>query len=124
MGRFKILFEHYRVLQDLTPLGWIHTQPTEVLQLNPPDALTHSKFLQNNLEWDPDTTVVMACSFTPGSCSLTAYRLTPLGCQWGKANRDTGPNPTGYTTNHYEKVQMLLSDVFMGTLLYNKRLFV
>jgi pre-mRNA-processing factor 8 len=68
----------------------------------------------------------MTCSFTPGSCSLTAYKLTHLGYQWGKANRDAGPNPTGYTANHYEKVQMLLSDVFMGKyfhLMHNETLF-
>ena len=53
-------------------------------------------------------------SFTPGSCSLTAYKLTPSGFDWGRQNKDTGNNPKGYLPSHYEKVQMLLSDRFLG----------
>lgn len=53
-------------------------------------------------------------SFTPGSCSLTAYKLTPAGYEWGRSNKDTGNNPKGYLPSHYEKVQMLLSDRFLG----------
>ena len=44
------------------------------------------------------------------SCSLTAYKLTPSGFEWGKQNTDKGNNPKGYLPSHYEKVQMLLSD--------------
>ncbi|TYH16625.1 hypothetical protein ES288_A05G130800v1 [Gossypium darwinii] len=73
-------------LNDLEPLGWLHTQPNELPQ--------HS--------------------FTPGSCSLTAYKLTPSGYEWGRINKDTGSNPHGYLPTHYEKVQMLLSDRFLG----------
>ena len=53
-------------------------------------------------------------SFTPGSCSLMAYKLTPSGYEWGRNNKDTGNNPQGYLPSHYEKVQMLLSDRFLG----------
>jgi len=53
-------------------------------------------------------------SFTPGSCSLTAYKLTPSGYEWGRQNTDTGNNPKGYLPSHYERVQMLLSDRFLG----------
>ena len=57
---------------------------------------------------------ISVCSFTPGSCSLTAYKLTPSGYDWGRNNKDTGNNPRGYLPSHYEKVQMLLSDRFLG----------
>jgi hypothetical protein len=53
-------------------------------------------------------------SFTPGSCSLTAYKLTPSGFEWGRQNTDKGNNPKGYLPSHYERVQMLLSDRFLG----------
>ena len=53
-------------------------------------------------------------SFTPGSCSLTAYKLTPSGYEWGRSNTDKGNNPKGYLPSHYERVQMLLSDRFLG----------
>ena len=58
--------------------------------------------------------ILTPSSFTPGSCSLTAYKLTPSGYEWGRNNRDTGNNPHGYLPSHYEKVQMLLSDRFLG----------
>lgn len=61
----------------MEPLGWIHTQPNELPQLSPQDITTHSKIMSDNPEWDGEKTVVITCSFTPGSCSLTAYKLTP-----------------------------------------------
>ena len=74
------------------------------------DVTAHAKMLQGNNSWDGERCVVVTCSFTPGSCSLTAYRLTPAGYEWGRQNRDTSTNPVGYLPSHYEKVQMLLSD--------------
>ena len=61
-----------------------------------------------------ERTVVITCSFTPGSVSLAAYKLTPAGYEWGRQNRDTGANPHGYLPTHYQRVQMLLSDQFLG----------
>jgi pre-mRNA-processing factor 8 len=89
---------------------------------------THAKILSNNPSWDGEKTIVMTCSFTPGSVSITAYRLTPSGYEFGKNNQDKGSNPKGsdhfgpysyflflgYLPSHYEKVQMLLSDRFLG----------
>lgn len=45
---------------------------------------------------------------------MTAYKLTQTGYEWGRLNKDTGSNPHGYLPTHYEKVQMLLSDRFLG----------
>lgn len=66
--------------------------------------------LEANKSWDGERCVVITCSFTPGSCSLTSYKLTPAGYEWGRQNKDTSTNPQGYLPTHYEKVQMLLSD--------------
>ncbi|GAU12484.1 hypothetical protein TSUD_230170 [Trifolium subterraneum] len=101
-------------LNDLEPLGWIHTQPNELPQLSPQDLTSHAKVLENNKQWDGEKCIILTCSFTPGSCSLTAYKLTPSGYEWGRLNKDTGSNPHGYLPTHYEKVQMLLSDRFLG----------
>ena len=101
-------------LEDLEPLGWLHTQPNELPQLAPQDVIAHSRILGDNKEWDSEKAIVITCSFTPGSCSLTAYKITPAGTEWGRANRDAGANPQGYLPTHYEKVQMLLSDRFLG----------
>lgn len=55
------------------------------------------------------------CSFTPGSCSLTAWRLTSQGFQWAKTNKDlSNPTPSGYKPEFAEKAQLLLSDIFLG----------
>ncbi|GMH03627.1 hypothetical protein Nepgr_005466 [Nepenthes gracilis] len=101
-------------LNDLEPLGWMHTQPNELPQLSPQDVTAHARILENNKQWDGEKCIILTCSFTPGSCSLTAYKLTPTGYEWGRANKDTGSNPHGYLPTHYEKVQMLLSDRFLG----------
>lgn len=101
-------------LKDMEPLGWIHTQPNELPQLSPQDITNHAKLMADNPTWDGEKTVIITCSFTPGSCSLTAYKLTPSGYEWGRANTDKGNNPKGYLPSHYEKVQMLLSDRFLG----------
>ncbi|KAG5678153.1 hypothetical protein PVAND_007848 [Polypedilum vanderplanki] len=60
-------------------------------------------------------TIIITCSFTPGSCSLTAYKLTPSGFEWGTKNTDKGNNPKGYLPSHYERVQMLLSNKFLAS---------
>ncbi|CAK7306293.1 Pre-mRNA-processing-splicing factor 8 [Vulpes lagopus] len=64
--------------------------------------------------WDGEKTIIITCSFTPGSCTLTAYKLTPSGYEWGRRNTDKGNNPKGYLPSHYERVQMLLSVRFLG----------
>jgi len=102
-------------LSDLEPLGWIHTQPNESSQLQPQDCTQHAKILEQNSSWDGEKSIILTCSFTPGSCSLTAYKITPAGYEWGRANKDmTSTNPQGYGPGHFEKVQMLLSDRFLG----------
>jgi pre-mRNA-processing factor 8 len=103
-------------LEDLEPLGWIHTQPNELPQLPAGDVVHHARLLQDNKStWDAAKAIVVTCSFTPGSCSLTAYKLTPKGYEWGQKNRESGgQNPQGYSAACYEKVQMLLSDRFLG----------
>lgn len=91
----------------------MHTQPNELPQLSPQDVTLQSKIIHQN-QWDGEKSIIITCSFTPGSVSLTAYRLTPSGYEWGRNNTDKGNNPKGYLPSHYEKVQMLLSDRFLG----------
>jgi len=104
----------HEYLNELEPLGWLHTQPTELPQLPPQDVIAHAKIMSDNQSWDGEKSIVITCSFTPGSCSLTAYKLTPQGFEWGRQNRDTGAAAQGYMPSHYERVQMLLSDKFLG----------
>ncbi|RKO89037.1 PRP8 domain IV core-domain-containing protein [Blyttiomyces helicus] len=87
----------HEYLKDYEPLGWIHTQPNELPQLSPLDVTMHARIMADNKGvWDGDKT------------------LTPGGFEWGRGNKDMGANPQGYLPSHYEKVQMLLSDRFLG----------
>jgi pre-mRNA-processing factor 8 len=52
--------------------------------------------MSDNKTWDGEKTVVITVSFTPGSCSLTAYKLTPTGFEWGKTNREHAQSYQGY----------------------------
>jgi len=75
------------------------------MKLNPYDVTMHSRLLLNNKQWDMNKSIVITLSFTPGSCLLTSYKLTPAGFEWGKNNRDIqNPEPKGFQTSFYEKV--------------------
>eukprot|EP01105_Mastigella_eilhardi_P006318 TRINITY_DN17931_c0_g1_i1.p1 TRINITY_DN17931_c0_g1~~TRINITY_DN17931_c0_g1_i1.p1 ORF type:complete len:2353 (+),score=674.91 TRINITY_DN17931_c0_g1_i1:30-7061(+) len=104
----------HEYLKDLEPLGWLHTQPTEQVQLPPQDVIQHARVTSENKTWDGERTVVITVSFTPGSCSLTAYKLTAAGYEWGRQNKDHTQNYQGFSPSHYEKVPLLLSDRFLG----------
>ncbi|KAJ1979992.1 hypothetical protein H4R33_005585 [Dimargaris cristalligena] len=109
---------HHPLIKDMEPLGWIHTQPNETAQLSPQDVTMHAKTMAEHKSWDGEATTIITCSFTPGSCSLAAYKLTPQGYEWGAQNRDTvSAQPAGYSLGHFEKVQMLLSDKYQGFFL-------
>ena len=84
--------------------------PNELPHLSSNDVIKHASILANNDQWDGEKTTIITCAFTPGSCSLTAYKLTPAGYEWGKqAKSGEGAAPT-----HAERVQILLSDRFLG----------
>ncbi|KOB73267.1 Pre-mRNA-processing-splicing factor 8 [Operophtera brumata] len=97
---------------DIKESGYTYILPKNLLKKF--DITTHAKIMSENPAWDGEKTIVITCSFTPGSCSLTAYKLTPSGYEWGAKNTDRGNNPKGYLPSHYERVQMLLSDRFLG----------
>jgi pre-mRNA-processing factor 8 len=109
---------NHPLLKGLEPLGWIHTQLAELRQLPPQDAVTVAGIMADNKSWEPERVATITCSFTPGSVSLTAYKLTPSGLEWARARRDKGGGMLdGYSPAHYTKVPMVLSDRFYGFFL-------
>ena len=75
----------------------------------------HAKTLVEHKSWHADNCIMATCAFTPGSCSLTGYRLTSAGFSWAKNNKDVNnPSPAGYKGEFAERVQLLLSDIFLG----------
>merc|ERR1712194_98227 len=114
---------NHEFLEELEPLGWVHTQPHELIQngvqvLPAPDVLMHAGIIEDSKKaWSGQNEIIITTSFTQGSCSLTAYKATDAGLQWGKKNRNIAggvANAQGYSSSCYEKVQMLLSDRFQG----------
>ena len=94
------------VVNGVSEVTWL-TCSQPVVSLTPEMAVT----------WKGQTEIVITTSFTQGSCSLTAYRVTESGIEWGKKNRNVSggvANAQGYSSSCYEKVQMLLSDRFLG----------
>jgi pre-mRNA-processing factor 8 len=114
-------------LAGLEPLGWVHSAPRELPSLPPSDALTHARMLASYPGWAPASAICLVVSFTPGSASLAAYRLTPGGVEWGAGVlKDPvavgvvmgGGAAPGYTpATHTAKAPLLLSDRFAGAVL-------
>jgi len=103
-------------LEGYEPLGWIHTQNNELGALSPVDVATHAQLIKQHKSWSTSESVTLTVAFTQGSCSLTAYRLTNSGVEWGQSvrNENGQVNPSGYLPTHFKKVQLLLSDRFHG----------
>jgi pre-mRNA-processing factor 8 len=117
------------LLQGMEPLGWIHTQPNELMQngmqvLPAPDVVMHASIIADHPnEWSGQNEIIITTSFTQGSCSLTAYRVTAAGLEWGKKSKTVVggvANASDYSSDCFEKVQMLLSDRFKGFFMVPK----
>jgi pre-mRNA-processing factor 8 len=107
---------NHKLLDDLEPLGWIHTQPNKSPELSPHDVVTHSNIFVERGE--QDKTIIITLSFTPGSCSLAAYRVTPGGSDWAKKQSSAESiNPQGFLKTHFQRVKLILSEKFSGFFL-------
>lgn len=125
------LLPSVELVNGLKPLGWIHTQPQEMRYLTPNDAGFVARMLNSyvdnkgdallgektskeseNRYFESEKTITLTVSITPGSCSLAGYRLTPSGYTWASSE-----SSDGYENTFYERIQVLLSDKFMGYFL-------
>ena len=108
----------HQLLSDLEPLGWIHTQPIENNTMTPYDCQLTSKFINERNNWDIETSIVITCGFVQGSCNLNGYKLSPVGYDWANENAEVNNNgDSRFNETCYEKVQLILSDKFMGYFL-------
>lgn len=110
---------NHRLLDGLELFGWIHTQQNESPYLSPQDVVTHANIIPDSLRGDPDKTVVVTLSFTPGSCSLSAYRITSLGYDWAKRQPSAQSlNPQGFQRESFSQpVSVILTESFSGFFL-------
>ena len=110
----------HEYLKSMEPLGIIHTVAgNEPQYMSASDVTMHSRLLDaHKSAWTPEKTITLNVSFTPGSCSLSAWALTPDGYAWGAQNNDLhSDSPSGFSTTFGEKCQLLLSDKIRGYFL-------
>lgn len=110
------------LLQGLEPLGWIQTLPSEPRALTLPSLALQSKLLLEREDWDAERSVVITCAITPGSCSLSSYKLTSAGFEKGRELIENGGQytnipPTPCAVNEFERTQLLVSERFSGFFL-------
>jgi pre-mRNA-processing factor 8 len=110
------------LLEGLEPLGWMQTLPNEPRALTLPSLALQSKLLLEREDWDSDRSAVITCAFTPGSCSLSAYKLTAAGFERGRDLIESGSvhtsmPPTPCLVNEFERTQLLVTDRFSGFFL-------
>lgn len=114
---FPTLLPEHEMLVDLEPFGWIHTQPNESRNLQPQDAIMHARIIADSEgKWNGEQAAVLTVSITPGSCSLSAYKLTTAGYEWARLAKDASAFST-YSPSYGEKMQLLLTDKMSGFFL-------
>jgi pre-mRNA-processing factor 8 len=109
-------------IDSMELLGVMHTQPNELPQLSPQDVAAFSSLIKTHQGAVSGTgpaptlssCIVLTCSFTPGSASLTAYQVTAAGYEWGVRVKEPLHNPTGYSASFAVRLPLLLSDRFLG----------
>ena len=112
----------HQLLTGLEPLGWVQTLPSEPRALTLPSLALHSKLLMDREDWDAERSVVITCAITPGSCSLSSYKLTSSGFEKGRELIENGSvpmnmPPTPCAATEYERSQLLVTDRFSGFFL-------
>lgn len=107
--------ESHPALEGLEMLGIIHTQPNQFQHLPPEDVQLVAAMGEH---WDQEKSVVITVALTPGTCSLSAYRVTETGLEWAEKNKGVSAEMAqGYNTTCFETPQLLLSDRFLGSFL-------
>ncbi|KAI3630235.1 hypothetical protein MIR68_011670 [Amoeboaphelidium protococcarum] len=111
--------EHY-YLQDLEPLGCIHSQSGSIPQdggcLSQYDVVRQASVV-SGFDWSLHKCTTVVCSISPGSCTLSSFRLTQAGYQWGRQNGEdiNHINPEGFEPAKFsEGMPLILTDKFNG----------
>ena len=100
-------------LKNLEFLGILKTSFNEIAHLSPADVERSAKKYPFGM--------TITCTFTPGSILLTAFRLTPMGVDWGKESAPIDPRaltvPSFQESEFSRKCTMLLSEKIVGFFL-------
>ncbi|KAM1010414.1 hypothetical protein ACFX2I_045824 [Malus domestica] len=99
-------------LNDLEPLGWMHTQPNELPQLSFQDVA----WLENTKQENGEKCNILTCSFTPGSCWLPACKLTLAGYEWGRSANTGDSGSKNYNFMGVRHTASMKYDMKLGML--------
>ncbi|KAM2916884.1 hypothetical protein FF1_045750 [Malus domestica] len=99
-------------LNDLEPLGWMHTQPNELPQLSFQDVA----WLENTKQENGEKCNILTCSFTPGSCWLPACKLTLAGYEWGRSANTVDSGSKNYNFMGVRHTASMKYDMKLGML--------
>ena len=64
--QFPDNFPSHPLLEDLQALGWIHSEPHETSSISTTEIATHLNLLESIKSMDPETSIIIRMSFTPG----------------------------------------------------------
>nr|CAD2158516.1 unnamed protein product [Meloidogyne enterolobii] len=101
--------------------GWIHTTASnDSSELSHNDRFFHTNFVyQSQQGQQQEQRVFVLCNFAPDSVSLSAFRLTSIGYEWGRiANAGKSSKLKMYLPSHYEKVLLLVPDFQNNNVCY------
>lgn len=106
-------------LDDLEPLGWIHTNTIGFDNDldSAVEIITHSKYVKNH-HWDLKSSI-LSVKFTPGSLTLESSRVSVNGLNWGDKYQDfkSGQQFNGFSNDYKIKNPLIITDKFNGLFL-------
>ncbi|MES1908658.1 MAG: hypothetical protein MHM6MM_001546 [Cercozoa sp. M6MM] len=125
--------DKHPLLEDLQPLGWLHTQPSAAAgtasgttELRPDDVLQHARIAKNNTRMSPAQSALVTCTLDAGMCQVTAHRITKGGYRWANEALERADGTGTASADDMSKfepresaqrVQLLLSGKFRGFFL-------
>jgi pre-mRNA-processing factor 8 len=107
----------HNFLDEYEPLGWLHTQSNDSTEMSVSDLVAHSRMLSMFSTWSGERCICLTIAFTPGSSTLTGYKLNSQGYEAIKMFYNESQTEKLYEqtySDYYDRVQILLSDRFMG----------
>ncbi|KAH0793339.1 pre-mRNA-processing-splicing factor 8A [Histomonas meleagridis] len=105
-------------MNDLKPVGWIHTMAIDDPLMSPNDAICATSIISDPENEDEIidkplfSTIVI--SYPPGSCVIRGFQLNEPGYEWGINNKDTKDRPVGFEDTFFHRIPIVLTENYSG----------
>ncbi|KAK6589199.1 JAB PAD domain [Cryptosporidium xiaoi] len=110
----------HSTISELEFIGLIRTSVQEDFLMSSTDLNYLTGILNNNPGVTNNDLVLINCTFTPGSTTLSGYKVNQEGIDWSEKNPSTGLNYDGKQmdlSKFYDEVKIVLSETFQGYFL-------